>query len=398
MADELIPQQQPQVPDPQTAPQMGLADAMQPLPPEVQAMKRPASTPEELEVRKAGWIQVISKVASDPNLMRAIGMAGSSLMQPKDWGQTNAGHMGNAYQVGQSAYDFGQQAEMDQRRAAAKEGREQEMHVVDVASKAATTEGTQARTAETKVDTGIKTRTADDVVAHAKLANENIQAQLRAAKTKNEKDQIELVYEQQRKAIWDKLPPELKTAAVKAELEKPVVANKKALAEASHANAQAGQASAMGGYYRAKAGEQSMENEAVAGLSKEEKQQYFSKTGKFATGGAGGKSAQVALAEQYGEIWSKANPPAANEKPEAYEVRKNTAKEKFMVSARGKPDIEQFLKAAGVFDFGGDIDEAYAKWSKFQASQGGAPGTPKGGGMTQWGRDAQGNPVPIKGK
>lgn len=97
--------------------------------PTLQALAQPAKSQEEIAQRVQGWQAVLAKVQQDPNLMRAIGLAGAYLMQPIPQGQTSLGHAGRAFVFGNTAYGFGQRAQdaqaLSQREQARKEAESQ---------------------------------------------------------------------------------------------------------------------------------------------------------------------------------------------------------------------------------------------------------------------------------
>lgn len=79
----------------------------------------PPQTPQEFEQRKSQWGQVLQKVESDPNIMRAIAIAGIRMMQPgATFGQGIASGYG-AFEAGNAAAeDSARQAQIDQQNAA----------------------------------------------------------------------------------------------------------------------------------------------------------------------------------------------------------------------------------------------------------------------------------------
>lgn len=390
----------PQDPSAQQAPMGTFAGQQQQVPPEVMAMNKPATSPEELEVRKAGWLQIVQKVTSDPNLMRAIGMAGSTLMQPKDWGQTNAGHIGSAYQVGQSAYDFGKTAETEQHYAAAKENRAQESHVADVAQTQARTEETQVKTAGDRTANQIAEATKTETIAKAKLYNDNLDIQIKLAKTQRERDQLHLAKEQHLKEIFDQIPDATLRQQAIAEAEKQGAINLKNKAEAAHAGAQAGEASARAGKLKSETEAQRLENEGQATLTPAERAKQSTKSGR-------GTSAQVEMAEWFKANWKAANPKAAGEDDAKWEQRASQAAHDNIVGKKANM-MDQYIKWEGT-DLGVPGETPAQKFNRFLAIQhmvdegkglSTANSTPGGAttGVQKWGRDAKGNPVLIKEK
>lgn len=96
----------------------------QPAMPDVEAAHVPVNTPQDLEKRKAGWMELVNRFQSNPNLQRAMMLVGANMMQPLQPGQTAGGALANSAVVGMNAYQQGQQADLAQKMALRKEGRE----------------------------------------------------------------------------------------------------------------------------------------------------------------------------------------------------------------------------------------------------------------------------------
>lgn len=96
--------------------QPGLAGALEQQP---DLSAPPPQTPQEFEQRKSQWGDVLQKVQSDPNIMRAIAVAGIRMMQPgATFGQGIASGYG-AWEAGNAAAeDSARQAQIDQQNAA----------------------------------------------------------------------------------------------------------------------------------------------------------------------------------------------------------------------------------------------------------------------------------------
>lgn len=103
---------------------------MQQSPPELVAAHVPAATPAELEKRKSGWMSLVQKFQSNPNLQRAMMMAGAQMAQPLQQGQTTTGNIANSAVVGANAYQMGQTADLARAAAGRKEGRDERGLVV----------------------------------------------------------------------------------------------------------------------------------------------------------------------------------------------------------------------------------------------------------------------------
>ena len=81
------------------------------------------SSPEEKEKRKGQWAQVLDMIGSNPNLQRAMMVAGISMLQPPAAGQTTGGQIGQGIGAGLTAYEGGKVAQAKQEKAAREEER-----------------------------------------------------------------------------------------------------------------------------------------------------------------------------------------------------------------------------------------------------------------------------------
>lgn len=106
------------------APSTGFAAATGGVPPEIAAAMKPPATEAELPQRVSMWTALANKFMTDPNLQRAIGLAGAMMAQPIQPGQNVAGSLGNAFVVGTNAYQQGQMADYTRAREMRAEGRE----------------------------------------------------------------------------------------------------------------------------------------------------------------------------------------------------------------------------------------------------------------------------------
>jgi hypothetical protein len=346
--------------------------AMQnPTPPEVQQMHQPTQNPVEIQQRQEGWKAVIQKISSDPNLMRAIGMFGGSLASARTPGQTHGGHFGQAMMVGQGAYDFGKQAEIDQRMRMTKEQREQTESDARVASTQAQTEG--------QVLTNTKTRaTMDDAISKVKTEREKAEVELAGAKDENEKRRIELAYQKKVDGIRQGISDTAIRASLDEELKTNGLRNRLLVDQSVSARASANASNASAGNSAASARLTNQKASAIEELSGEDKRDYLLQRGKY---GLGAGSAQVQVNEYFRTHWTNSNPKKENETDEAYKARQSTAVLKHMATVRDKGDAEQFLKFIEVQP--GPMDETpdqmakrFTAWKATMASisGGGSPG------------------------
>jgi hypothetical protein len=102
----------------------GFNGMMTPMP-EIEAAHIPAATPQEVEKRRSGWMQLVQKFQENPNLQRAMMLVGANLMQPLPPGQTPGGALGQSAVVGMNAYQMGQQQDVARQAALRKEEREE---------------------------------------------------------------------------------------------------------------------------------------------------------------------------------------------------------------------------------------------------------------------------------
>lgn len=82
--------------------QQTLTPVQQPAP----IQEGPPTTPQELEQRKSGWMNFIDKIQNDPAIRQSILMGASQLMKGPGMGQTSAGALGQAIQLGTTAHGF----------------------------------------------------------------------------------------------------------------------------------------------------------------------------------------------------------------------------------------------------------------------------------------------------
>lgn len=83
----------------------------------------PPADDAEKEKRKGIWSQVLAKISADPNLQRAMMMAGIQMMQAPQPGQTAGGQIAQGLMTGLTAYEGGKAAQQEQERAQREEQR-----------------------------------------------------------------------------------------------------------------------------------------------------------------------------------------------------------------------------------------------------------------------------------
>lgn len=309
------------MPAPSAQPGGGMSGVMNPVPQEVQAMHKPTADPVEIEARKAGWMDVVRKMTSDPNVMRAVGYFGSSLAQPMPFGQTRMGHLAQAFGVGRSAYDFGKEAEFQRQMLMKKEGREEAESGALVRSRHATAAGQEQQNEITAL-------TKDDAIAKLKLETERAREQLAGTKDENRRKKLETDAIARREAIIASLPEGVEKRAVIAEMQKPEYDLKRIQAATASSNAAAGASSAQAALSRAKLTEQDLENQDNALLTPEERRAQRNRRG--ATSG------QVQAAEWFRSNYKVANPGATDQAAAAATAE--------WLKDKKTDDMEQFMK------------------------------------------------------
>lgn len=75
-------------------------------PSQMAPQQTPPSTPQELEQRKSGWEQFMHKLQNDPATRTAAFMTAAQLMRGPDMGESMAGGIGRAIQLGTMAHSF----------------------------------------------------------------------------------------------------------------------------------------------------------------------------------------------------------------------------------------------------------------------------------------------------
>lgn len=375
--------------------QAGYAQVTNPAP-DVSSIQKPAATPQELEQRKARWMEVLT----NPNFIRAAGYMGTSLMQPIAPGQTKMGHLGQALNVGNAAFQMGEYAQF-----------EQDMKQKEEARKAAES---QANIGLTQAQTGLATQQGRKAGADANVAEGTVDARILEANQQVEKtkadiasvlaetdnkkragrlQEIELQVAERLKKIKESIPDATIRASIEAEYQK-------AGEEIKRIRAQTDQATAAAGASRAAAGEstedtkfKALTRETFKALTLEEKKAAI-KT-KF---GGGTTSGMAQQSEMWGTLYDKL--------PENDPIKKGKTREQFQIqqlsSAKKKDAVDSLAKyIAG----GGDDPDVISALNDIikqdlagrkPAPAPGASVTP-GGAVTAFTRDPKtGKIVPAK--
>lgn len=343
-------------------PGMSYASFEQPVPPEVEAMHRPAATPAEVEVRKQGWMQVVQRAVQNPNLMRAIGMFGAQLAQPMAPGQSGAGHWSNAIQLGTTAYQFGEEAERQRARETQQDAMQRQRHDLalrqgeeGIAASQSTRRLNEVRLPGIEAQTRITLATEQDAIKNVQLERQRTEQLLANAKTTAEKDAIALKRLKEEDAIISSLPPNLRTQAVMAEYQKPQLELDRIKAAIKASNAQAGQAGSAAAENAAQTKLLNLQYKDLAAMSPEERRQFSLRTK------GGQTSAQVQLIDTFKASVKAANPQLSDQELNARVVDFMTNKKADDLAAyldyrdnsppkKGQSDEEHFREFAKLRD------------------------------------------------
>lgn len=301
--DFLMPQAQnaPAAPAP-VAPPDNMAGVLNPVPPEVQQLNQPTANPAEVQARTQGWMEVVKRVTSDPNLMRAVGYFGTAAMQPMAPGQSTMGHLGQALMLGRTAYDFGQDAAYQRALNERKLLREEKESDATIGLRKAQTAGAEASTVGQLEQNEITRATKQSTIDKAREEVELTKQRLANAKTEADKLKIELDAQKRREAFIASVPGAEK-AAVLAELQKPGAELKRIAAQTGQAGAAAAASSAHARLYGAQAAEQETENKDLANMTPEERRQQRQQKRAGAN-----VSAQVQSMDRVAALFKQANP------------------------------------------------------------------------------------------
>jgi len=248
---------------------------------------KPAASAAEVEQRKAGWLAALDKVQNDPNLARALGMFGASMLQPKSPGQTTAGKFGQSYVVGQTAFDAGKLSETQLEMQKREQARRESESGAKVALEKARLPGVVA---ESKV----AENTVDSKITAAKTAAEAAAFNLSKAKSEEDVAKIEREIKTRKLEAMKLVSDEKVRASVEAEYDDLIL-------KADQARANLGLTKARGAQVSAEAGKDQITLDVLKGMGPDEQKQFLTKTGKYSvhTSGIGQQSTM------WGEIYDK---------------------------------------------------------------------------------------------
>ena len=299
LAEMMMPQQQPVAPVDLTAmqpqlqnlPMPGAFGGMsQPTPPLVQQMATPATTPDELENRKQGWLQVFD----NPNFRRALGFMGAQLMQPVQPGQTGLGHLGQAMGTGMVAFQQGEYAQYEQKLKAAEEARKTAESGARIKASEAGTALDTARLPGVRAESDVAAGTAGDRIKAAKATREKAEQDLAKARTENEVAQVEAELKKRKAAIVKEIPDAKIREGALAEIDL-------AIQKVAEARARTGQAAAETKRAGTEQAVAEITLKQLQGMDDTERKEFLTKTGRY-NNAASGMAQQAAL---WGQIYDK---------------------------------------------------------------------------------------------
>ena len=268
-----------------------------PADPTVAAMNKPAQSPQELEQRKAGWMQIFQ----NPNFMRALGFAGAQLAQPVQPGQTQFGHLGQAFATGLSAYQAGDYAQQQADLAKSKDARENAESAATVANTEARTGEAVARTPGIQAESDVGAATVNDKIARIKSEADAAALKLKEAKGEADVAAVERELRMKRAQIEKEVPDEKLRAAALAEMDTKILA-------ASEARARLGLTEAQTKGAKASAVAKEITVDTLNKMDDKERKEFLTKSGRYSVH-TSGISQQ---AEMWGQIYDKlpANDPS----------------------------------------------------------------------------------------
>lgn len=170
-ANEVAPVVQPQQP--------GMAEVIAPDP--LATIARPATSPAEIEQRKAGWAAVYEKMQLNPNLMNAMAVTGAGLMQPIRPGQTVAGQAAQSVMGGMQAFKAGEVEQYNRGREARKDSEASAESGARVAASGASTDLARAQLPGVQSTARTTVATEGDRIAQSKNAAEKVRLELEQA-------------------------------------------------------------------------------------------------------------------------------------------------------------------------------------------------------------------------
>jgi hypothetical protein len=341
--------------------------------------KAPATSPEEVAVRKSQWSQVLDAFQKDPNLQATLLYMGTQMMQPVAPGQTDLGHLGRAMQGGMGF--LAGKEEVDRKRQMEDKRFDLETRQAEstIKNKDTDTEAKQYGLEEQRKTEGLRMQKLD------------LDMQRAQAEISNIADERDLRKVQRRIAL---MTEEIKTMEA-SEFMRPEAANMREKLRRLEVESKEAEinykrkATQVAGTYAATEIDKAVQDKiadpqwrASKGLPEGTPMETYRNLARDEATKAhktygGSVSASVQEANRYEDTWKRANPQAATESKESYDQRAALAL---------KAHMDNYLKYFAATQY--ELPPGYGPQA--------AP-TPQGqaGKITKWGKDKNGNPVPL---
>lgn len=198
----------------------------------------PTQDPMVIQQRASKFNELAIRLATDQNLQQALLFAGSSMLQPPQWGDTTGSILGRGVALGASAYNLGEMAEQEQALRQREEQRKQTESQARVAQAQATTEG-QVLANETA------RQTQDAKIAQANTLAEQTAFDLQKARRVEDVEAVKRKYEERKQQVLATIPDATLRQSIEAEFRKAEEANRLLRAQTASASASARASSAL---------------------------------------------------------------------------------------------------------------------------------------------------------
>ena len=263
--------------------------------PDISQIQKPAATPEELQQRQSGWQQLLN----NPNFMRAVGVMGAHLAQPRPAGQTRMGQLGTGFAAGQTAMQMGEYAQYQQDMQQKEEARKQAESTANVANTQSGTALNVAKAPGAAADSKVAVETADARIASANLTKDLAKFNFDKAKSVEEVDRMKLELAKRAARIEGEIPDEALRKAASAEVAAAALKADEARARIGASQAAAGASAAAAKASGVKTAADQITIDVLKGMETSERKEFLTKTGRYSTHV---NSATVAR-DMYGSIY-----------------------------------------------------------------------------------------------
>lgn len=235
----------------------------------------PAQSPEELEERKSKWKELRTKM-QDPNMRRALFMAGAYMMQPIQAGQSSLGHLGSAALMGGNAFQMGEETAFNRGLKLRDEEREERKTTSSIAAQEAETKRTVAATPGVQATSDVQVATKDARI-------EEIQARAKTAKDEAEVKAGEAEIAKRRQAILKDIPDEKIRAAEMAKVDAAALAYQEARARLGLTAAQTAASQESTRASKGKRAQEEITTKLLTDMDEKERKEFLTKTGRYST-------------------------------------------------------------------------------------------------------------------